>query len=110
MIIFSARLLKKYLNRVRRVSTLLSQNDTSLYISVTSATVLAANFGCNQFRIMLNIFFKLLQTAIRSGCAVLSEQNQTPFSGTGQGVNLTQLLCTGFDLEHLDLFICFTFA
>ena len=46
------------------------------------ATVLAANFGCDRFRIMPEIVFKLLRTAIWSGCAVPLESEQTPCSQT----------------------------
>ena len=46
-------------------------------------TVLAANFGCKQFRIMPEIVSKLLHTAIWSCCAVQLESEQMPLMLTG---------------------------
>ena len=51
--------------------------------SISFATVLAANFGCNQFRIMLDIASQLLHTTIWICCAVLFESEQIPFPRTG---------------------------
>ena len=79
---------------------------------------MAANFGCDLFRIMLEIVFKLLLTSIGSGCAVpllseqtaLSLQHQTPFSWTGHRLRSDDLhisaTYTGFNSQHVDLFLC----
>ena len=74
--------------------------------------ILAANFGCYWFRIMLDILSKILLTAIWSSCAVWLESERIPFSRTGprQAVDLVLLLCTGFDQEHVDLFLCPSFT
>ena len=45
---------------------------------------LAANLGCNRFRITPEIVSKLLRAAIWSCCAVLFESEQTPFPGTSR--------------------------
>ena len=67
MIILSSRLLKKSSNRNSR----LVQNgpiNIGLYVAfkhhISFATVLAANFGCNQFIIMPAIVSKLVHTSI----------------------------------------------
>ena len=44
---------------------------------------LAANFGCNEFKIMPESMYRLLLTAIWSGWAVWLESEQTTFSLTG---------------------------
>ena len=44
--------------------------------SIWFETYLAANFGCNWFRITPDIISKLLRAAIRSLCAVLFESEQ----------------------------------
>ena len=51
--------------------------------SISFATDLAANFGCNRFRITPDIVSKLLRPAIWSSCAVWLESEQTPFPWTG---------------------------
>ena len=51
--------------------------------SISFATDLAANFGCNRFRITPDIVSKLLRAAIWSHCAVQFESEQTPFPRTG---------------------------
>ena len=71
---------------------------------ISFATDLAANFGCNRFRITPDIVSKLLRAAIWSCCAVQFESEQTPF--LWQVVDLDLLLCTGFNLEHAALFRC----
>ena len=72
---------------------------------ISFATDLAANFGCNRFRIMPDIVSKLLRAAIWSRCAARLESEQTPFSWTGRRY-LDLLLCTGFDSEHAVSFLC----
>ena len=47
------------------------------------ATDLAANFGCNRFRIAPDIVSKLSRAAIWSSCAGQFESEQTPFPQTG---------------------------
>ena len=51
---------------------------------ISFATYLAANFGCNQFRITPDIVSKLLRAAIWSCCAVRFESEQTPFPRAGR--------------------------
>ena len=51
---------------------------------ISFATDLAANLGCNRFRITPDIISKLLCAAIWSRCAVRLESEQTPFPGTGR--------------------------
>ena len=51
---------------------------------ISFATDLAANFGCNRFRIMPDIVSKLLRPAIWSWCALRVESEQTPFPRTGR--------------------------
>ena len=51
--------------------------------SITFTTNLAANFGCNQFRITPDIVSKLLLAAIWSRCAVWFRYEQTPFPQIG---------------------------
>ena len=51
--------------------------------SISFATDLAANLGCNRFRITPDIILKLLRATIWSCCAVQLESEQTPFPGTG---------------------------
>ena len=51
---------------------------------ISFATDLAANFGCNRFRIMPDIVSKILRAAIWSRCAVRFESEQTPFPRTGR--------------------------
>ena len=46
------------------------------------ATNLAANFGCDQFRIIPDILSKLFRAAMSSRCAVQFESEQTPFRRT----------------------------
>ena len=67
------------------------------------ATNLAGNFGCNQFRILPEIVFKL--DVLSFEVAVLFDWNlsRCPFL---QVVNLELLLCTGLDLDHEDLLLC----
>ena len=54
---------------------------------ISFATDLAANFGCNRFRIMPDIVStgKLLRAAIWSSCAVLLESEQHPFQVSQTG-------------------------
>ena len=52
--------------------------------SFSFATDLAANFGCNRFRIMPEIVSKHLRIAIWSGCAVRLESEQMLISQTGR--------------------------
>ena len=66
------------------------------------------NFGWNRFRIMPDIVSKVLRAAIWSCCVVQFEFEQTPF--LGQVVDLDLLLCTGFDSEHVVLFLCHIFT
>ena len=75
---------------------------------ISFATNLAANFGCNQFRIMPDIVSKHLIAAIGSCCAVQFESEQTPF--LGQVVDLDLLLCTGFNSEHAVFSLCHIFT
>ena len=70
-------------------------------------TDLASNFGCDQFRIMPGVVYKLLHAPIRSRCAVWVESEQTPF--VRQVVDLDLLFCSvcaGFCSEHAGLFLC----
>ena len=94
------------------LSTLKLVLSTLVYMafkhSISFATDLAPNFGCNQFRITPDIVSKLLCASIWSCCVVLLESEQRPF--LGQVVDTDLLLCTGFDLEHAVLFLCHIFA
>ena len=76
--------------------------------SISFVTDLAANFGCNWFRITPGIVSELLHSSIWSSCAVQFESEQCLF--LGQVVYTDLLLCTGFDLEHAVLFLCHIFA
>ena len=69
---------------------------------------LAANFGCNQFRITPGIVFKLC--ALPSEVAVLFDSNLSRRPFLRQVVDLDLLLCTGFDSEHAVLFLCHIFT
>ena len=73
--------------------------------SISFATYLAANFGWDWFRVMLEIVSKVLRAAIWSGCSIRLESVQMPFSWTrhDQFRHLNMLLCTWFNLEHVDL-------
>ena len=76
---------------------------------ISFATSLAANFGCNWFRIMPDIFSKLLMPP--SEVTVLFDLNLSRHPFLGLVVNLDDvkldlLLCTGFNLEHVVLFLC----
>ena len=50
---------------------------------ISFAPYLAANLGCDRFRIMPDIMSKLLCAAIWSWCVVWFESEQTPFPRTG---------------------------
>ena len=65
--------------------------------SISFATNLASNLGCDQFRIMPEV-------------AVLFDLNLRRCPFLGQVVDLDLLLCTGFDLEHAVLFPCHIFT
>ena len=51
---------------------------------ISFATDLAANLGCDRFRITPDIISKLLRAAIWSRCAFQFESEQTPFPWTGR--------------------------
>ena len=78
--------------------------------SISFATYLAANFGCDRFRITPDIISKLC--AQPSEVAALFDWNlsslRRPF--LGQVVDSDLPLCTGFDLEHAVLFLCHIFT
>ena len=73
MNVYKGRLLKKSSNRK---STLVLSN-------IAIVTDVAANFGCDRFRITPYIVSKLLRAAICSRCAVRFESEQTPFPLAG---------------------------
>ena len=73
-------------------------------------TNLAENLGCNWFRITHDIVSKLLHTTIWSSCAVQFKSEQSPFLGQVIPVYLDLLLGTGFNLEHVVLFLCHIFT
>ena len=75
---------------------------------ISFTTDLAANFGCDRFRIMPDIVSNLLRAASWRRCAVQFESEQTPF--LGQVVDLDLMLCTGFSSEHAVLFLCHIFT
>ena len=62
--------------------------NADLYIPfehwIAFTTYLAANFGCELFRIMPDIVYKLLHNSIWSRCSVWLKSVQTPFSWTGR--------------------------
>ena len=77
--------------------------------SFSFAADLAANFGCHQFRIKPEIISKLLHIAIWSGhLRWLLDFNLSghPFLEQNQQVVDLDMLCTGFNFEHADLFLC----
>ena len=82
MIIFSSRLLKRILILEIEACPVIAGLHMALNIAFHS-TYLAANFGCVQFRIMPEMVFKLLLSAIWSSCSVLLESEQTPFTRKG---------------------------
>ena len=57
---------------------------TAFKRSISFATDLAANFGCNQFRTMPEIVSTFLRTTICSRCAVSLKSEQKSFSWTGR--------------------------
>ena len=63
---------------------------------ISFATNMAANSGCNRFRIMPDIISKLLRAAIWSCCAAQLESEQTPFCLTGSGFWSAALQKVGF--------------
>ena len=75
---------------------------------ISFATNLAANLGCNQFRILSKTVPKLLCNTNWSSCAVWWNLIRLPF--LGQVIDLDLLLCTGFNNEHEDLFLCTIFT
>ena len=64
-----------------------------------SLAEVAANFGCNQFRIMPEIVYKLFVLSFEVAVLFYSNLNGLPFFG--YVVNLDLVLCTGFNLEHV---------
>ena len=60
---------------------------------ISFATDLAENFGFDQLRIMQEIFFKLLRTAISSRCAVRLESGQKLFSRKSRRFRSAALQC-----------------
>ena len=86
MIVYKEKLLRKSSNQKSKLnlSTLVSGHYMAFKHSISFATYLAANFGCNRFRIMPDIVSKILRAAIWSCCAVRFESEQTPFPRTGR--------------------------
>ena len=78
---------------------------------ISFATDLAANFGCDRFRITSDIVSKLLLAAIwTSEVTVMFYLNLSRRPFLGQVVDWDLLLCTGFDWEHAVLFLCHFFT
>ena len=73
---------------------------------ISFATDLAANFGCNRFRIMPDIISTLLSPPSEVDVLFESNLSRRPFHWV---VYLDLLLCTGFNLEHVVLFLCHIF-
>ena len=63
--------------------------------------VLAASFGCNQQLFMRALEYSHLKWSI---LVMLFDCNLSRHPILGQFIDLDLLLCTGFRLEHLDLF------
>ena len=66
---------------------------------ISFATGLAANLGCDRFRITPDIVSKLLRAAIWSRCAVRFESEQIPFPRTGRP-------CRTAALHRIRFWIC----
>ena len=66
MIVYKEKLLRKSSNQKSKLnlSTLVSGHYMAFKHSISFATYLAANFGCNRFRIIPDIVSKLLRAAI----------------------------------------------
>ena len=113
MIVYKGKLLKKYSNRKSKL-VLSSSVNAGHYmvfkhrISFKFATDLAENFGCYRFRIMPDIVSKLCAQPYEVTALFDSNLSRRPF--LGQVVDTDPLLCTGFDSEHVVLFLCHIFA
>ena len=108
MNVYKGRLLKNSSNRKSKLvlSTLdVAGHHTAFkHDSISFATDLAANFSCNRFRITPDIISKLC--APPSQVAALFNLNLSRLPFLGQVVDTDLLLCTGFDQEHVVLFLC----
>ena len=109
MIIYKGRLLKKSSNKKLKpvLSTLVTNLKMAFKQCIAFATDLAANFGCNQCRMMPDVISKLLHVAIWSCCAVQFRSEQTHTLSSSRFLqHLDLVLCTGCYLEHTNLFLC----
>ena len=84
MNVYKGRLLKKIFRLKIKGSPFNAAQYMAFKHHISFATDLAANFGCNRFRITPDIVSKLLRAAIWSRCAVRFESEQTPFPRTGR--------------------------
>ena len=90
MIVYKGRLIKNLLIENRSSSCQVTMS-TAFKPRTLFATDLAANFGCNRFRIMPEIVSKLLCATIWSRCAVQVESEQTPIPRAGRRVRSAAL-------------------
>ena len=99
MTILGSKFLKKSLNRKPKL--------VAFKYRIAFATILAADFNCDQFRIMSDIISKNLRAAIAAiSCqVVLFHPNLSRRPFLGQVVDWDLLLCTRFNLEHADWFL-----
>ena len=102
MTILGSKFLKKSLNRKPKL--------VAFKYRIAFATILAADFNCDQFRIMSDIISKNLRAAIAAiSCqVVLFHPNLSRRPFLGQVVDWDLLLCTRFSLEHADLFLSYS--
>ena len=71
MIVYKGKLLKKKFKLKIEAPPIKAGHYIAFKNSISSATNLAANYGCYRFRITPDIVSKLLRANIRSLCAVL---------------------------------------
>ena len=81
MNIYKGRLLQKIFNSKIEARSVNAGHYIAFKHGISFATDLAANFGCNRFKIAQDIVSKLLRSAIWSCCAVWFESEQIPFLG-----------------------------
>ena len=82
MNVFERKIAQKIFNSKIKARSVNAGHYMAFKHRFSFATDLAANFGCNRFRIVPEIVSKLLRVAIGSLCAVPLLSEQTPFSRT----------------------------
>ena len=92
MIVYKGRLLKKIFNSKIKASPVNAVHYITFKLHISFATYLAADFGCNWFRIIPDIISKLLSASIWSYCAGWS---RTPKPFLGHVIDLDLMLNTG---------------